>query len=156
MAQSFPLKLARHEGLQQFVKFCVIGATSAVIDVGLFNLLVVRGGDPTASRVLSFTIAVANGFIWNSLWTFRGHGTGSKHGQFLKFFGINVIGLILNLLIMNGLFYAFTGRFPHKPETDRLHLNAGLLVAIVIVSCWNFLANKRWTFNSPPVADSSR
>src|SRR5579862_1184502 len=150
MAQSFPLNLVRHEGMRQFVKFCVIGATSAVIDVGIFNVLVARGSDPTASRVASFTIAVTNGFLWNSLWTFRGQGTGRKHEQFFKFFAINVIGLMLNLLIMNGIFYGFTGRFPHKPEMDRLHLNVGLLVAIVFVSCWNFLANKKWTFSNRP------
>lgn len=146
MAQSFPLNLVHHAGLRQFTKFCIIGATSAVIDVGLLNILVSHHIDPIAARVCSFSIAVTNGFIWNSLWTFRGQGSGRKHEQFLKFVAINVIGLLLNLIIQTGVFYLLTGHKFDRNHPDRLHLNLAVFVAIPIVACWNFLAARKWTF----------
>lgn len=147
--------LLRNKGLVQFVKFCLIGATSAVIDLGLFTLLQ-RYWNPILARTLSVAIAVVNGFIWNSLWTFRGMGSGRRHEQFVKFAAINVVGLGLNILIMETVFFLLAHRLPHANDPDKLHLYLGLFIAIVIVSVWNFLANKKWTFSSPPVADSSR
>jgi putative flippase GtrA len=131
----------------QFIKFCIVGASSTVIDAGLFNLLHLAFGlHPYFARTLSFSVAVINGFIWNSLWTFRGLGSGSRHAQFVKFAAINVVGLFLNLLIMSVVYYLLSGHLPRAHDHAPLRINIALGAAIVVVAFWNFGANKYWTF----------
>jgi putative flippase GtrA len=151
-------QLVRLPAVRQFVKFCIIGASSTVIDVGLLNLLVhptllFSGGlHWIPAQIISFAIAVGNSFVWNSLWTFKGMGTGARHQQFVKFVLVNIGGLLLNVLVMKMvMFTVHPSLFYHGNPSPRL-LNAAKAVAIVVVSLWNFNANKRWTFNAKPVS----
>jgi putative flippase GtrA len=147
MTQALAIGFMRKQSVQQFMKFCIIGATSTIIDVGIFNALCFSQHlNPITARVISVSIAVCNGFLWNSVWTFRGMGSGRRHHQFVKFAAVNLVGLVLNLAIMQAVMYLLTGHFMQQNHPDKLHTNMGLAVAIVIVSCWNFIANKRWTF----------
>jgi len=149
LIQTASQPLWQHTGLRQFIKFCLIGATSAIIDVGLFTVLTHLHLHPILARTLSVFVAVINGYTWNSLWTFRGMGKGKEHEKFMKFLAINVVGMGLNLGIMQGVFFLFTGHFLRTDEPDKLHMYSGLAVAIVLVSLWNFIANKKWTFAHP-------
>lgn len=135
----------RRQGLIQFIKFCTIGATSALIDISLFTLLQTYM-NPSLAKGFSFAIAVVNGFTWNSLWTFRGMGSGRRHEQFVKFLLINIVGLGLQLIVLNSVFLAFAHRFPIKNDPLKFYLYSGLFVGIVVGSVWNFLANKKWTY----------
>jgi putative flippase GtrA len=147
MTQSIAGDLIRKEGFQQFIKFCIIGATSTVIDWSIFSLLFSHNWNPNVAQLISFSIAVVNGFVWNSLWTFRGLGAGRRHEQFVKFLAVNVIGLVLTLAINNSVFFVFTGHVLQKGEPDKLHAYISKGVALLIVAFWNFLANKKWTFH---------
>jgi putative flippase GtrA len=146
----------QREGVRQFIKFCLIGFTSMVIDVGIAWCLTYRlDWNWIIARSISFLIAVSNGFIWNSIWTFRGMGTGTRHQQYMKFVGINVVGLAANILIMKSVFFLFTGRLIHQGNPDKAHWLVATGEAVVIVSCWNFLANKKWTFANAPMQATS-
>ncbi len=139
------------KSLNQFIKFCIIGFSSAIIDFGVLNLLVSRLGVPLASSI-SFALAVTNGYIWNSVWTFRGMGSSSRHKQYLKFVAVNIVGYILTMAIMSGMIFALTGRVmaisPHShSDISKFHLNIAKAAATVIVAIWNFTANKKWTFS---------
>ncbi len=141
-------RVSQHTGVRQFAKFCLIGAASTVVDVGLFSLFHFHFHiQMIEARTFSVSIAVINGYIWNSLWTFRGLGSDARHVQFMKFVAINIVGLALNLLIMQGVFFMTTGHLPRKGEVDKLHTYIALAVAISLVSIWNFTANKLWTFS---------
>ncbi len=61
------------------------------------------------AQSISFVCSVTNGFIWNSLWTFRGMGSGKRHEQYLKFVVVNIIGLVLTFAVMSGILFAITG-----------------------------------------------
>lgn len=141
MAKDFSL----NEGSKQFVKFCLIGASSAVIDVSIARQLIDRFGMYwLLANTLSFAVAVTNGYLWNSLWTFRGLGAAGRHTQYLKFVAVNLVGLGLNILIMGLMFLALTGHLRGNPPKPVWWAAKG--TAIVLVAIWNFLANKRWTF----------
>ncbi|MCC6729854.1 MAG: GtrA family protein [Chthonomonadales bacterium] len=138
--------------LRQFVKFCLIGVTSMVIDVSLAWLFTYRIGWHWAlAQTLSFSVAVSNGYVWNSLWTFRGLGTRRRHEQYLMFVAVNIVGLALNLTIMKSVFFCFTGRIINQGNPDPAHWWVAKALAIVLVSLWNFLANRHWTFAHRPV-----
>ena len=144
--------LMQRQGVRQFVKFCVIGFTSMLIDVGIWKFLMNSfGWHWIPAQTVSFAFAVTNGFIWNSLWTFRGLGAGRRHEQYGKFVAVNIIGLLLNIVIMKAVLIAFTGRLIFHGSHDPLHLNIAKGIAIICVAFWNFLANKKWTFAGAPL-----
>ena len=128
-----------------------------IIDVGIAKYLTYTVGlNWIVAQTISFTFAVTNGFVWNSLWTFRGMGSGKRHEQYLKFLAVNIVGLLLNIGIMKTMFLLFiflsSGRLVlvHQGNPDPMHWNIAKAIAIVCVSTWNFLANKKWTFRAAP------
>ena len=161
------LALLQRPGIRQLIKFCIVGASSFAIDIGLLNLLLYRFGWPLIlAKTCSFLLAVANGFYWNRRWTFRAVA-GDAKAQYPKFMLTNSIGLILNLSIMTGAILLATrlgwihanrntgeilnlilrgeGRNAFNPMT----VNVATVVATVCVTAWNFTAARLWTFKTP-------
>ncbi len=133
------------EGWKQFVKFCLIGVSSTVLDVVISRLLMDKFGiNWLAANTLSFAVAVTNGYLWNSLWTFRGMGAARKHTQYLKFVAVNLVGYGLNTVIMATTILMLTGHMTGTPPRGIWAVAKG--TAVLLVAIWNFLANKRWTF----------
>jgi putative flippase GtrA len=151
--------------VRQFVKFCIVGATSTAIDYAVFGLVLdglqLRkwlqtwlGASPgwqhwadehqiaiLLAATLSFLVSVTNGFIWNRRWTFA-HARGrSPRRQYVQFALVNIVGLTLNLTIIRAtvpLWAPVVGR--------RAAPYAAKMIATGVVVFWNFLANKYWTF----------
>ena len=72
--------------VRQFVKFCIVGASSTLVDKGTLYALL-KWAEANAPHVpwwacatLSFCLAVTNGFFWNRRWTFQAgaHGKDTK------------------------------------------------------------------------------
>lgn len=164
MIQTARQTLSERPGLAQFVKFCLVGATSFVIDVGLLNLLYFGLQQPLfVSKTVSFLAGVTNGFLWNSRWTFR-EQRGSIQSQYPKFVATNLVGLVLNLSIMTGSIVLATrfgiihaDRQPAeivnlivsgegKKAFNPMTVNLATIVATVVVTAWNFTAAKFITF----------
>lgn len=159
-------------GVRQFVKFCLVGATSTLIDLGILWLLLnpldfeagllgltapwpalhalVKAWNlhiPLAASI-SFLVAVTNGYVWNSRWTFRGYGRSSRRRQFAQFVLVNLLGLGFNVAIVTAVAHALpavlVGRLAHLSRDPGAMI--GKLVATPMVALWNFGANKYWTF----------
>ena len=55
----------------RFLRFAIVGTVGAVVDFGVFNLLIlVFGVEPVYSNVISFSVAVLSNFILNRYWTY--------------------------------------------------------------------------------------
>lgn len=125
----------QRRGVRQFIKFGIVGASSTVIDWNIFYFFnYVFGIYYLTAKVLSFSVAVINSFIWNRRWTFRSIDPNSKK-EFTKFLIVALVGLSLNALIM----YLAVSIF----HTRKI---VGLACATGIVTSWNFLINKFYTF----------
>ena len=103
--------------------------------MSIFYLLGTLGWGLTSSKIISSEVAVLNNFLWNDLWTFRdisSRQTGWKKliKRFVKFNLICLIGIGLNLIILN-LLYNYLG----------INKNIANLIAIAIVTIWNFWFN---------------
>ena len=148
--------MLQRRGVRQFVKFCIIGFTSMILDVTIAKILTYRlNWHWILAQVISFSIAVTNGFIWNSLWTFRGLNSSRKRVQYAKFVLVNIVGLALNLAIMKVVFFLFTGHIINPRNPDEAHWNIAKAAAILVVAFWNFFANKYWTFRPHPAPKAS-
>lgn len=134
----------RRRGVRQFIKFCIVGTSSTLIDFTVANiayyLLHVR---PAAlASVMGFCVAVVNGYFWNSRWTFRDRSRQrAVHQEFIRFVTVNIIGALLNY----GIVSAVLTLDPHDPHPKWV-FNGAKLLATGIVVFWNFFANRYWTF----------
>ena len=128
--------------LVRFVKFGLVGTLGAVVDFTVLNLAYRVGGLPlVAANSLSFTLAVISNFTWNRLWTFPESRSRPIRSQLPQFALVNVVGLIINNLILVGLHGLL-----RDVIGDPWDYNLAKAVAIVIVLFWNFGANRLWTY----------
>ncbi len=149
-----PLTLLRRPGVQQLAKFCIVGASSTLIDQGS-KYAMLKVGEKLAPAVpwwlwatISFCLGVTNGYFWNRRWTFQAtsEAHGSAQSQYQRFVLTNAVGLGLNLGFTNLFLIPITGHLVHAQHPDKLHVIFASLCAVPIVVVWNFGAAKFWTF----------
>ena len=126
---------------RQFVKFAIVGGSGTLVNLLVFTLLIHFWGVFAAERPLAweqvasgiaFCVAVVNNFTLNRCWTFRHKGPVVQ--RFGRFFTVSLLGLGLNVLVFTGL--RKIGVEPHLSQ----------LLAILIVTPFNFLGSKLWAF----------
>ena len=115
----------------------------------LFSALEPSGSKPYASLALAIAVATANNFTWNRLWTWSdrlgdaaGHARPGQAAQtgaavFLAQFWRYTLASWFGIALQYGLTLWLA---------QSLHYLLANVIAIVIASVSNFLANDRWTF----------
>jgi putative flippase GtrA len=126
--------LRRRHNWVELAKFCTVGATGYVVNLAVFTLLV-HGLDVhyLIAATCSFLVAVTNNYTWNRLWTFR-HRRGHIAYQGIRFLIVSTIALGANLLFLTILVALGMPKVPAQA------------LAIALVTPWNFVANKLWSF----------
>ena len=117
--------------LIQFIKFCVVGASGMAVDFGITFL----GKEKLrlnkyVANSLGFISAASTNYVLNRLWT-------QVAQQYMQFIGISAIGLLINNLII----YLLNDR-------ARVGFYLSKLIAIGVVTLWNFFMNYFFTFTS--------
>jgi dolichol-phosphate mannosyltransferase len=122
-----------------FVKFCLVGGSGVLVNMGLYWLLTRRGGLPTTlAAAISIETSILSNFILNNFFTFRRRnvpGTRPFFQRLLKFNLFSLAGLGINLGLL-WLFHDYLGIY------DML----SMFFAILIVTLWNYLVNTWWTW----------
>ena len=124
--------------IKRFMQFGLVGLSGVFVDMAIFYLLhdpKALGWALTRSKVIAAEIAIVNNFLWNDRWTFgdissQQSGWQTRIKRFIKFNLVCLVGLGLNVLILNILVNYFG-------------VNAYIanLMAIAIVTIWNFWIN---------------
>ena len=126
--------LGRRENWLQLVRFCVVGASGYVVNLAVYTLLLKAAGlHYLLAATGSFLVAVTNNYTWNRLWTFRGQ-RGHVAYQGLRFLVVSTVALAANLLVLHLLVSLGVGKVLAQA------------IAIVLVTPWNFVGNKLWSF----------
>lgn len=124
---------------ERFIKFCLVGLSGVVINLGLLWLLTEPIG---LFYVLSYIIAIEasiiNNFTWNELWTFRDRRISTKGFVGSRLAKFNLISLI-GLGIQVGLLVLFT-------EVAGLYYMVSAIIGIIAATAFNFIFNKWWTW----------
>lgn len=136
--------------LRQFLKFCVVGATSTSIDLGLFGVLRFHDVPRLAAQTIAFSVAVTNGFFWNRRWTFRATDPEQARRQYTQFYAVNIIGFLMNTTLLYFFAHLLVSAGVPKLRAELL----GKLAAVPIVALWNFSASKFWAFAARVVLPS--
>ncbi|MEG5039276.1 MULTISPECIES: glycosyltransferase [unclassified Microcoleus] len=122
----------------KFLRFGIVGFSGVFVNMGvLYVLFDILGLGLTRSLIVAGELAIISNFLWNDLWTFgdiskRQPGSRQRLKRLLKFNTICLMGLILNVLLVNLLF-------------NVLGMNKYLanLIAIATVTLWNFWINMK-------------
>lgn len=128
----------------QFIKFLIVGILNTIIDFTILNFLIwiteiYKGSMIAVFNTISFSSGIINSYIWNKYWTF--HDRSSIPMQFIKFFSIAIIGLILNTMIVYSMATFIT--FNINPI---FLANFAKTMATVVVVFWNFIGYKYLVF----------
>jgi dolichol-phosphate mannosyltransferase len=138
----------------RYVRFGLVGASGTVVNLAvlyvahefLFRAVEPVGSKPYFSLALAIAVSTANNFTWNRLWTWsdRQHATAVGEGERLRKrsllaqLGQYATASWLGILLQ----YALTLWLTHLG----LHYLLANVIAILVASISNFLANDRWTF----------
>jgi len=148
------MKITNRKEQKRFIKFGMVGAFGAVIDFGVFNLLIhLMRVKPFYASIVSFICAVVSNFILNRYWTYPDSRTKRFRRQFIQFTLVSLVGLGIRSIsfspiekslldLANDLIpssFIFTPSF--------IGYNLTLAILILVVMLWNFFANRFWTFN---------
>lgn len=129
---------SHNKNMRQFYKYSIVGLSNTLIDFLIYVVLTRTVAFFATyfllANVLSFGIAVTNSYIWNRRWTFRSTDA-KRFQQYMKFFIVNIGGLLLNTGLLSLLVYKFG-----------VYDIMGKVIAIVISLAWNFLLNRIWVF----------
>ena len=125
---------------QRFQKFLVVGAIGLAINQ--FALWIIRGHLDVAlylASPIAIFLSMIVTFTLNEMWTWHDRGTGPLIHRIGLYFPINMVGLVINYLVLQ-LLVDHTG----------LHYLIANLIGAGIAAIWNFLVNNSitWRGNS--------
>lgn len=136
----------------RFFRFAIVGTIGAVVDFGIFNLLISLLHTPAIiASGISFVAAVLSNFFWNRFWTYP--DSRSKHllHQLVQFGVVSLLGLMIRLglfALLEKPLIALAEQFiPNIVTPTFIGHNLTLAIAILIVMLWNYFANRYWTYN---------
>lgn len=130
----------------EVAKFGIVGLGAFVIDVGLFNLLRFAGGQgPMYDKVLTakvVSVAVATTFAYfgNRYWTFRHRGRTSFGREYLLFFVLNGVGMLIAVACLWLSHYVLGFR---TPLADNISAN---VIGLALGTIFRFWSYRRWVF----------
>ena len=138
LAQLFSVLFARNSRLLRFGKFCIVGASGALVNLMvLYVLTEFLSIWYIVSAALAFCAAVTSNYVLNETWTF--HVAHSKRRttifSYTKFLAVSVLGLAINLALL----FVLVERF-------RLWYILAQVFAIAAVTGWNYYGSASWAF----------
>jgi len=131
----------RLENSKVFIKFCVVGLTGVLVNLGAFSLLIRYGMNKYVASPIAVEISVISNFLFNNAWTFSGRNVGSKfHIKGLKFNVVSFGALGISYIV----FILLSALFPNV--APQYHQAVGIVPATLV----NYFFNTYWTFRESP------
>ncbi|PKL69639.1 MAG: glycosyltransferase family 2 protein [Methanomicrobiales archaeon HGW-Methanomicrobiales-1] len=120
-------------------KFGLVGISGIVVNMGvLWYLTDFVGFYYLIASLFAIELSIINNFIWNDLWTFKskaGHELSSRWHRLVAFHVVSAGGLVINM----GVLFLLTSVFG-------VYYLLSNLVGILLGFVWNFMANRRITW----------
>lgn len=121
--------------LLKFLKFGVVGFVGMLVDFAITYLLKEWLRVPKyIANACGFIIAATTNYILNRYWTFHSHNPDIAL-EFSRFFIVSLLGLAINTVVIWLIVRKFKSNFYFAK-----------LIAIGVVTIWNFFANLAFTF----------
>lgn len=136
--------------VHEFAKFGSIGAIAFVITIGIANALQF-GLDlgPLKSNAAGTVIATTFAYAANRFWTFRHRDRAGLGREYVLFFALNAIGLVITNLFIGLTHYGLGQDGP-------IAYNAALIFGTAVATLFRFWSYKKWVFLPPGATPAPR
>jgi putative flippase GtrA len=131
--------------IHEIAKFGIVGAVNYVLDVGLFNILVVSSFShrPLTAKGISTIVAATSSYFMNRHWTWRHRARTGVRREYSLFLVLSAAALGITLACL-----AFGEYVLH--ENSLLARNFwGNIVGVGVAMVFRFWSFKRWVFLEP-------
>ena len=126
--------------IAELTKFGLIGTLGLIIDLGGAALLHGKAGfGPLIAKVISASVSAVISYTGHRLWTFRHRASQTLVRGGLIFFGLNLIGLVISLLVIG----VVTGPLGLKSLAA---YNAAQVVGVLLGMAFRYWSYRRWVF----------
>ncbi len=88
------------DSFARFVKFNIVGLSGVLVNEGVLLLLALGGVYYVYASALAIELSIISNFVFNDFWTFRERRRGHAAVRLLKFNGLMLVGLVVNLAIL--------------------------------------------------------
>ncbi|GAB2847015.1 GtrA family protein [Actinocorallia aurea] len=128
---------------REFAKFGSVGAIAFVITTLLFNLLRHLEIGPVTSITVATVIATTFSYFANRHWTFQHRERSGLRREYLLFFGLNGVGLVITQLFIVASHYGlgFNGKIAD---------NVAMILGTGAATIFRFWSYRRWVFTPAP------
>lgn len=131
---------------REMVSFGAVGVLNLLIDVGLFNVLLLGlRHDAAVAKAVSTTVATVTSYFMNRHWTWRDRMRSGMHRELPLFVALSAVGLGIAeacLWISHDLL-GYTSALADNVAANGFGLALGMV--------WRFLSFKKWVFTAPLV-----
>jgi putative flippase GtrA len=145
MINRLPVSARIQRLLHEALKFGTVGVINTVIDIIVFNLFLPIG--PLKAKVGSTVVATTASYVMNRHWTFRHRDRSSVRREYTLFFGLNLVGLGIQLAVLGLAKYGFGFNEDH----DRLAFNLFNMVGIGLGMLFRFWSYRKYVFTASSV-----
>ena len=139
----------RFQNSKTFIKFCIVGMSGVVVNLGVFLLLYYYGLNKYIASPVAIEISILTNFFLNNSWTFGENSLkGKMYIKGLKFNAISFLSLGISYTVFIILCYKFPNVAPQYNQA----------IGIIPATFVNYFLNAYWTFqdvqgNKEPVED---
>ena len=161
--------------VERFLKFLIVGVIGFIVDFGTVTVLQAtvlpptsKSGDRIVANVIiattiAFLAALLSNFTWNRIWTYPDSRSRSARRQLFMFGFISLVGwlgrtvwittayhwlgITLMPIVLPFVRVFRPGYIPSIAADDKLGTMVAMVVGVIVVTFWNFFANRRWTYN---------
>jgi putative flippase GtrA len=128
--------------IHEIAKFGVVGAINYVIDVGIFNALLLGplGHKPVSAKAASTLVAATLSYFMNRHWTWRHRARTSLAREYGLFILLSAIALGLTVGCLG-----FGEYVVHQHSLLARNI-WGNIVGVGVATIWRFWSFKRWVF----------
>ncbi|AXK86252.1 Putative flippase GtrA (transmembrane translocase of bactoprenol-linked glucose) [Nocardia farcinica] len=134
----------------ELIKFAIVGATTFVIDSGIFYALkwTVLTEKPVTAKIISGVVAVIASYVLNREWSFKNRGGRERHHEALLFFVVSGIGVALSNIPLWISSYVFDLRQPAVSFTveNIADFVSAFIIGNLLQMAFRFWAMRRWVF----------
>ena len=128
--------------IHEALKFGFVGGIAFVVTVVGTNVLHFDTGlGPLTSNVIASIVATFVAYAGNRYWTFRNRESGDVGRDYVIFFVLNAVGILIQLACVGFTYYALG-------LTDKLSYNVALAFGIGLGTLFRFWSYRKWIWRA--------
>jgi len=134
----------------EIAKFGIVGLSALVVDIALFNILRFAGGEgplydkPLTAKIISVSVATTVAYAGNRFWTFRHRGRTHMGKEYLLFFALNGVAMLIAVGCLWLIHYVLGLT---SPLADNISAN---VIGLGLGTLFRFWSYRKWVFPDIP------